>query len=138
MKTTSPVPSSVSTVAQSTSNMSASKDSILQRLSEECESLSGSIANVKKTYLKQPSKPDPVTPLVRKRGRPRKHFPPPDKTPLFSLSPADTSSPVTHNKTVIKKKRKRKVKGYPWGSIKKKRKFIQPDVSFYLLIPRQW
>ena len=101
-------------------------ESILKRLTKECESFSELLTS--KTCCVKLNKLEPSeAPVVRKRGRPRKHFPTdiPDKNMTLPFSPGPPRKP---HEIVVKKKRKRKVKDYPWGSIKKKRKVLS-DVS---------
>ena len=116
-------------------------ESILERLANEYGDFTSLIGAKLSCYADLSAAPKP--PVVRKRGRPRKHFPPPSDPPSngpdvippgkntsLSLKQGDKTKNANN---CIKKRRKRKVKGYPWGQVKKKKK-ISVNVSFMYLL----
>ena len=124
---TSLASSTTTTVSVSTSNSTHYSDvggeSILEKLNAECSSLKATVpapslvpcVNFARTKI-------PPT-VVRKRGRPRKQPLPLDPiSNSENLTPHSNAFTQSSKRLPSKKKRKRKVKDYPWGRIKKKKK----------------
>ena len=94
-------------------------DSILEKLNAECSSLYSASSLL--SYVHRNNSTSVCSPVVRKRGRPRKHFPSSQTNLISSPRPSSNASDLSYPS---KKKRKRKVKGYPWGPNKKKKKVV--------------
>jgi len=104
-----------------TENINSPKheDSILEKLNAECSNLTSTVPLPNLLPCVNATESEKST-VVRKRGRPRKHFstkPPLSNNPRPSSNALNSSNP-------FKKRRKRKVKGYPWGPNKKKKKIL--------------